>query len=72
MSRVVVISIEGEDDLWVADLDNRTVQPLAAPKSGGLQTVADLRASGAVVTKGVNVAVVVKSADAALSGHYDG
>lgn len=72
MSRVVVISIEGEDDLWVADLDNRTVQPLAAPKSGGLQTVADLRASGAVVTKGVNIAVVVKSAEAALSGHYDG
>ncbi|MBX4912963.1 hypothetical protein [Rhizobium bangladeshense] len=72
MARVVVISIEGEDDLWVADLDSRTVQSLAAPKSGGLQTVADLRATGAVVTKGVNVAVVVKSTEAALSGHYDG
>jgi hypothetical protein len=72
MASVVVISIEGEDGLWVADLDARTVVPLDPPKSGGLKTVTDLRASGTVVTKGVNVAVVVKSAEAAAGGHYDG
>ncbi|MGO6688134.1 hypothetical protein [Rhizobium leguminosarum] len=72
MARVVVISVEGDDDLWVADLDAGTVVPLPSPKSGGLKAVTDLRPTGAIVTKGVNLAVVVKSADAALSGHYDG
>ena len=72
MARVVVISVEGGDDLWVADLDAGTVVPLPSPKSGGLKVVTDLRATGSTVTKGVNLAVVVKSAEAALSGHYDG
>ncbi|MBA5805025.1 hypothetical protein [Rhizobium changzhiense] len=72
MARVVVISVEGDDDLWIADLDAGTVVPLPSPQSGGLKAVTDLRATGSIVTKGVNLAVVVKSADAALSGHYDG
>ncbi|MBB4526451.1 hypothetical protein ACU8NH_34750 (plasmid) [Rhizobium leguminosarum] len=72
MTTVVVISVEGREELWVADLDNGTVVPLPAPKSGGLKVVTDLRATGTTLTKGVNIAVVVKSAEAALSGHYDG
>ncbi|ANP85432.1 hypothetical protein [Rhizobium leguminosarum] len=72
MATVVVISVEGQDGLWIADLDNGTVVPLPAPKSGGLKVVTDLRATGTTLTKGVNIAVVVKSAEAALSGHYDG
>ncbi|WP_077965259.1 hypothetical protein [Ensifer adhaerens] len=72
MATVVVISIAGEEGLWVADLDARSVVPLDPPQTGALKTVTDLRASGAIVTKGVNVAVVVKSAAAASSGHYDG
>ncbi|AHF82214.1 hypothetical protein RLEG3_10430 [Rhizobium leguminosarum bv. trifolii WSM1689] len=72
MARVVVISVEGDDALWVADLDAGTVVPLPSPKSGGLKAVTDLRATGSIVTKGVNLAVAVKSAEAALSGHYDG
>ncbi|MBB5665020.1 hypothetical protein GGE68_003217 [Rhizobium leguminosarum] len=72
MATVVVISVEGQDGLWVADLDAGTVLPLQAPKAGGLKVVTDLRATGATVTKGVNVAVTVKSAEAAFSGHYDG
>ncbi|MEI1247704.1 hypothetical protein [Rhizobium aouanii] len=72
MATVVVISVEGRDELWIADLDNGTIVPLPEPKSGGLKVVTDLRATGTTLTKGVNIAVVVKSAEAALSGHYDG
>jgi hypothetical protein len=72
MATVVVISVEGKDGLWVADLDAGTVVPFPAPKSGDLKVVTDLRSTGTVLTKGVNIAVVVKSADAAFSGHYDG
>ena len=71
MAKVVVIGIKGDAGLWIADLDAGTVSPLAAPSSGDLKTVSDLRAGGAVVTKGVDFAVVVKSAQAAASGQYD-
>ncbi|WP_112806154.1 hypothetical protein [Ensifer sp.] len=72
MSKVVVIGIEGEKDLWVVDLGALTVERLDLPKSGGLKAVADRRAKGENVIKGADVAVVVKSADAAMSGHYEG
>ncbi|MBW9116580.1 hypothetical protein JNB88_23390 [Rhizobium cauense] len=72
MARVVVIGIEGEDELWVADLDAKTVHSLPAPKTGSLKVVTDLRATGSTVTKGVDLAVTVKSTEAAFSGHYDG
>jgi len=72
MATVVVISVEGEEGLWIADLNAGTVLPLPPPKSGGLKVVTDLRATGSTVTRGVNVAVTVKSVEAALSGHYDG
>ena len=68
---VVVIGIAGEEGLWVADLHAGTVKPLNPPK-GDLKTVTDLRRGGATVTKGVNIAVTVKSAEAAFSGHYVG
>ncbi|WEX86829.1 hypothetical protein PZN02_003161 [Sinorhizobium garamanticum] len=72
MARVVVIRIADEEGLWVIDLDARSVVPLDPPNAGGLKAVTDHRASGKIVTKGVDVAVVVKSAEAAFSGHYDG
>ncbi|NNH61631.1 hypothetical protein HLI01_33520 [Rhizobium laguerreae] len=72
MATVVIISVDGRDELWIADLDAGTVVPLPDPKTGGLKIVTDLRAIGTTLTKGVNIAVVVKSAEAALSGHYDG
>jgi hypothetical protein len=72
MARVVVLSITGDDSLWTVDLDALSVQPLAAPASGGLKAVADLRSTGTVVTKGVDIAVLVKSVASAASGQYDG
>ncbi|MDL2406560.1 hypothetical protein PY650_12985 [Rhizobium calliandrae] len=72
MTKVVVIGIEGEEGLWVVDLGARSVAPLHPPKAGTLKAVADLRAGGAFITKGVNLAVTVKAADSAFSGHLDG
>ncbi|MNL77976.1 hypothetical protein D3C87_2042670 [compost metagenome] len=56
----------------MVDLDARSVEPLESPKAGGLKTIADLRAAGVSVIKGADVALVVKSAAAASSGHYEG
>lgn len=72
MARVVVIGVAGEDGLWVVDLDAGTVTPLAQPTSGELKTVADLRAAGTSVIKGVNVAITVKATSSAAAGHMDG
>lgn len=72
MATVIVIGVAGEDGLWVADLDAGTIVALSTPASGDLKTIADLRPSGTVITKGIDMAVVVKSAEAAASGHYFG
>ncbi|MBB3453495.1 hypothetical protein FHT86_001751 [Rhizobium sp. BK313] len=72
MTKVVVIGIKGEEGLWVVDLSARSVTPLHPPKAGTLKAVADLRASGASIVKGVDLAVTVKAADSAFSGHFDG
>lgn len=72
MAKVVVIGIEGEKGLWIVDLEARSVEPLDLPKSGGLRAVADLRAKGVNVIKGADLALVVKSAEAVSSGHYEG
>ncbi|MDL2398389.1 hypothetical protein [Rhizobium mayense] len=72
MTKVVVIGIAGEEGLWVVDLGARSVTPLHPPKAGTLKAVADLRTSGASITKGVDLAVTVKAADSAFSGRFDG
>ncbi|MDM9625312.1 hypothetical protein QTL95_05370 [Rhizobium sp. S152] len=72
MTKVVVIGIAGEKGLWVADLTAGTVKPLDPPANGGLKAAADKGAAGAPVTKGLSVAVVVKSAADAFAGHYAG
>ena len=71
MAKVIVIGLPGEDGLWIADLNAGTVRPLQPPATGELATVADLRKSGSVITKGVDFAVAVSSADEVFSGHYD-
>ena len=63
MARLVVLGIEGEDGLWVADLDAGTVTQIAAPD--------DLRKAGASVVKGVNLAALASSADAVSGGFMD-
>lgn len=72
MAKVVVLGIEGEENLWVADLEAGTVSKIATPESGALKTADDLRKAGATVTKGVNLAALARSADSAAGGFMDG
>ncbi|KSV75524.1 hypothetical protein N185_16930 [Sinorhizobium sp. GW3] len=72
MAKVVILGIEGEEGLWVVDLDAKSVAALDPPTTGGLKTIADVRATGVTTIKGADVAIVVKSSDGISSGHYDG
>ncbi|MDY6963166.1 hypothetical protein [Pseudorhizobium marinum] len=72
MARVVVLGVPGETGLWVADLDAGTVTAFQPPAGSALDAASKLRASGAVILKGVDFSVAVKSADDAFSGHLDG
>jgi hypothetical protein len=72
MAKVVVFGVAGDDGLWVADLDAGTIAPLRSPTTGHLKIAADLRAGGASVIKGVDLAIVVQSAAAVAAGHLVG
>jgi len=71
MARLVVLGIEGDDGLWVADLDAGTVTQIAAPAAGALKAADDLRKAGASVIKGVNLAALASSAGAVSGGFMD-
>lgn len=71
MARIVVLGITGEDGLWVADLDAGTISPVAAPTSGDLKKADDLRKTGAIVAKGVNLAALAQSVDSVSGGFLD-
>lgn len=72
MARVVVIGLPGDDQLYVADLDAGTVQPMQSLASGPLAAANDLRNAGGTVIKDVNLAVAVSSSEQAFSGVFDG
>ncbi len=72
MAKVVVIGIEGEDGLWVADLDAGTVSKIAKPTQGELASADKLRSAGTAIVKGVNLAVTAQSSASAAGGFMDG
>ncbi|HEV7309752.1 hypothetical protein [Ensifer sp.] len=73
MAKVVVIGVEGDDRLWVADLDAGTVSLIPTPTQGPLAAANDLRnTSGARVHKGVNLAVLAASSGSVSGGFMDG
>lgn len=72
MAKVVVIGVEGDNRLWVADLDAGTVSLIPAPTQGPLAAANDLRNNGAHVHKGVNLAVLAASAGSVSGGFMDG
>lgn len=71
MARIVVLGLHGENGLWVVDLDAGTVATLATPTTGALKDADDLRKAGATVIKGVNLAALATSLDAASGGYMD-
>ncbi|WP_421578449.1 hypothetical protein [Shinella sp. M31] len=71
MANIAVLGLQGEEGLWVVDFSAGTVTALPAPSTGALKDADDLRKAGATVTKGVNLAVLATSADAASGGYMD-
>ena len=72
MAKVLVIGIAGEDGLYLADLDAGTISKIPAPTQGALASADQLRASGVVITKGVNLAVTAQSTASVSGGFMDG
>ncbi|NLS06319.1 hypothetical protein HGP14_23670 [Rhizobium sp. P32RR-XVIII] len=66
------MGLPGDNQLYVADLDAGTVQPMQPPASGPLADANDLRNAGGTVIKDVNLAVAVSSSGQAFSGVFDG
>jgi hypothetical protein len=65
MSKVVVLGLEGENGLWVADLEAGTVTAVAA------NVADDLRKAGEFAPRGVSFATVAQTADELSGGFYD-
>ncbi|WFU08672.1 hypothetical protein QA646_15435 [Rhizobium sp. CB3090] len=71
MANFVVIGIPGDPQLYLADLGAGTVSPLQAPAGTTLGTADQLRNAGAIIVKGVNLAITVGSSAHAASGQFD-
>lgn len=72
MSKVAVIGLPGDEQLWLVDFTSGTVSPLSAPPAGSdLANAQALRQQGNTVVKGVNFAVAFSSAAVAASGHHE-
>lgn len=71
MNKAVIIGIEGETGLWLADLEKGTVTPVTVPLTGNLAPAAALREKGVTVVKGVNFAVAFESAAVVADSNAD-
>jgi len=71
MANFIVFGIPGDTQLYLADLGAGTVTPLNVPAGSNLGIADQLRNSGATITKGVNLAVVVGNAANASAGRMD-
>ncbi|GAC1045130.1 hypothetical protein [Rhizobium sp. No.120] len=72
MAGAVLIGIDGEDGLWLADLQQGTVVRYTQPLKGELATAEAWRAKGIRVQKDVDFAVALTSADGVASGLLEG
>ncbi|EPE94581.1 hypothetical protein [Rhizobium grahamii] len=70
MTKAIVFGVEGDDKLFIADLEAGTVKTLDS-SAGDLAKIAALRKGGLKVVKKVDFAVAVSSAKAAFSGHVE-
>ncbi|MCY1370782.1 hypothetical protein D9M69_578880 [compost metagenome] len=71
-TQVVVFGVEGDDGLWLADLEAGTVTRIVDPLTGALASANEHRNAGATVVKGVNFAVRANSAGSVSGGFMDG
>jgi hypothetical protein len=71
VAKVILIGVEGEDGLWLVDLESRKVEPFNDP-TGELAKAIELRRQGGTIVKNVDFALGVSSAKVIFSGHFDG
>lgn len=72
MAQVVVIGMQGDDNLWIADFENGTLAPMAAAASGAYAEVNAQRAAGAAMIKGIDFAVPMSATASVSAGHLEG
>jgi hypothetical protein len=65
MSKVVVLGLEGEIGMWVADLEAGTVTAVAADVAD------DLRKAGDSTSRGISFAAVAQTAEPLSGGFMD-
>lgn len=65
MSQVVMIGIEGEPGLWIADLDARTLTAVDS------QAMADLCKDANVATRCIDLAALSQAAEPLSGGYMD-
>ena len=69
MSKVVILNVAGESQIYVADLEAGTVVPVNGQPAGELAALLSLAESGAVVTRGVTAAIAVDPSTIPSSFH---
>ncbi|MFD1747498.1 hypothetical protein ACFSE1_18670 [Rhizobium helianthi] len=69
MANVIVLGVQGSSELYMVDLDAGTVTPLVGGLPEEAASLAALRKTGTVVTKGVDFAVSL-SAPLAAAGSF--
>jgi hypothetical protein len=77
MAKFVIIGVEGEDAVWLADLsagtvfqvDPAAVDAAGAAEAGFLSVALNARLNGYTLVKGVNLAVATSSRSDATAAH---
>ncbi|NTJ44223.1 hypothetical protein G6L28_16610 [Agrobacterium larrymoorei] len=72
MSKVVILGIEGEEGLWLADIEAGTLTRVVEPLSDDLAKADALRARGVSTIKGVDFAVAITSAAGVAASLHEG
>jgi hypothetical protein len=72
MANVIVFGVQGDTQLYIADLAMGTVVPLSIPSGGSLGIADQLRNGGATVIRGVNLAIAIGDIDAEIAALASG
>lgn len=71
MAKLAVLGVTGESGYWLVDFENGTVTALDSLNSDPFEYSPEARASGATLTAGIDLAVVVANKDSIFSGKFD-
>jgi hypothetical protein len=72
MAQVVVIGMQGDDNLWIADFEQGTLSPMTSATAGAFKDINAQRASGSGMIRGIDFAVPISATASVSAGHLDG